>query len=86
MINLEKLHSKYEFIIGFKAKHIVKFMSDQDKKHIRILATMQLIRDKQIEHILNNEFSEKFIFDDEKQTAYYCIKFIRKEGQKYADC
>ena len=32
------------------------------------------------------EFSEKFIYDNEDQTVYYCIKFNRKKkGVIYAD-
>ena len=86
MINIEDLHKKYEFIIGFHSKRSVKAMTEQDKRHIRILGILQLSRDNQIKNILDKEFVEKFIFDEENQVAYYCIKFIRKEGKKYADC
>ena len=83
----EELFSKYEFVVGFKPKNDLKIMTDQDKKHIRILAILQLAHDNQVEKILNANFNEKFYYDQENKMAYYCIKIQReRKDVKYADC
>lgn len=87
MINIEEFTNKYEFVIGFKSKEQRKSITDQDKKHIRIMAILQIAKNGSIEKIMDSEFTEKFIYDEEDQMAYYCIKLVRrKEGKKYADC
>lgn len=88
MIDTKELSKKYEFVVGFNRKEDkpVKHLSEQDKKHIRILATLQLAKDRQIQHLLDNEFVEHFLFDEEKQIGYYCVRLIRKRGKDYADC
>lgn len=87
MININEYSEKYDFVIGFKSKEKRNIMTDQDKKHIRIMAILQIAKNGSIEQIMNSEFTEKFIYDKEDQMAYYCIKLIRrKEGKKYADC
>ena len=82
MINQIELRNKYDFILAFKKKIDDKNFTEQDKKHIRIVSILQLTRDKQIEHLLKSEFTEKFIYDDENKTAYYCVKLKRKEGSE----
>ena len=86
MINIKEFQNKYEFVIGFKPKQDKNFIDDQDKKHIRIMAILQIAKNGSIEEVLNREFTEKFIYDKENQMAYYCIKFKRKVVKKYADC
>ena len=86
MINIKEFTNKYEFVIGFKSKEQRKSITDQDKKHIRIMAILQIANNGSIGEILDSEFTEKFIYDEEDQMAYYCIKIKRKEGKKYADC
>ena len=78
---------KYDITIGFKSKHQHEFITDQDKKHIRIMSILQIAKNGQIDEIMNREFTEKFIYDKEDRMAYYCIRFCRrKEGKNYADC
>ena len=86
MINIEEFQNKYEIVIGFKSKQDKKFIDDQDKKHIRIMSILHIAKNGNIEKIMNSEFTEKFIYDKEDQTVYYCIKIKRKVVKKYADC
>lgn len=86
MINIEEFRNKYEIVIGFKSKQDKNYIDDQDKKHIRIMSILQIAKNGNIEEIMNREFTEKFIYDKEDQTAYYCIKFKRKVVKKYANC
>lgn len=89
MIDLRKLNEEYEIVIRYKAKDGKNkdSLDEQDKKHIRIMAILQLGHDQQIDYVLSRDFKEKFIFDKKTQMAYYCIKILRrKEGKKYADC
>ena len=87
MIDTKTLSDNYDYVIGCKKKDGDNFMSEQDKKHIRILAILQLARDQQIDYVLHHKFNEKFVYDTDNQMGYYCIKIIKgKEGKKYADC
>ena len=86
MINIDYFSKKYDIVIGFKSKQDRITISDQDKKHIRIMAILQIAKSGQIKEIMDREFDEKFIYDNKEQMAYYCVKFKRKEGRKYADC
>ena len=79
------------FVHVFKRKETerIEFLSDQDKKHMRIIAILKMAKEGVIENIMNNEFTEKFTFDKEEQTAIYEIRIKkRKEGKNevYADC
>ena len=84
-MNIKEL-SKYDYVLEFKAMKGQNVMTDQDKKHIRIVATLQLAKEHKIEFILNHQFTESFLFDKETKIAYYCLR-IRKERKvvKYAD-
>ena len=89
MIDLLNLNETYDFIVGFnhKGEENKTQITNQDKLHVRILGILQIAKSGNIEVVLNRNFTEKFIFDDEKQVIYYCIKLQRrKEGKKYADC
>ena len=78
----EEIRKKYDFVLAFKKKINDKNFTKQDENHIRIVSILQLTRDKQIEYLLNNEFTEKFIYDDENKTAYYCVKLKERKDQK----
>lgn len=83
-----KNQDNYDLIIGFKAKRIKDKITNQDKKHIRIMAILKMAKEGIIEKLMSVKFNESFVFDEEEQVAYYRIKFIkeRKDQTKYADC
>ena len=82
---IEKELMKYDYVLEFKAMKGQTVMTDQDKKHIRIFATLQLAKEQKIEHILNHKFVESFYFDKEKKIAYYCIRILKQRGVQYAE-
>lgn len=68
-----------------KEDHI-KFLSEQDKKHMRIIAILKMAKEGCIDAIMNHAFSEKFKFDEENQTAIYEIRLIQERRKPiYAD-
>lgn len=70
-------------IFCFEDKHKKKTIDEQDKKHIRILATLELARDrKMLEKVLNSKFKEEFKYDDERDIAIYKIIFIKERRTK----
>ena len=71
----------------FKPKKPIDQLTDQDKKHTRIIAILNLAHDQEtINYILNHKFKESFKFNKETGELIYEIKFI-KEGRKYrGDC
>ena len=75
---------KYDYVFEFKPKTQKIYLSDQDKKHMRIIAMLKLIAQKEIERLLKTCFTESFKFEKETQTAYYLIR-ISKRGLQYAD-
>ena len=82
--------NEYDYAYVLQLKEGVKkdFIDADDKKHIRLIATLEIARIKPLfEKLLNSCYSEKFIFDKEKRQAIYLIKIHRrKEKIKYAHC
>ena len=76
----------YDFIFTFKAKGETNYISEQDKKHFRIFATLALAKNGQIERLIDNKFVEKFTFDKEKKIATYAIRILKERTVvKYAE-
>ena len=88
MIDLLKLNEEYDIVIGAKNKTDNKVkLDEQDKLHIRVIAILNIAKAGQIDLLLNRKFKEKFIYDEEDQMAYYCVKLIKeRKVKKYADC
>ena len=63
-------------------------LNDQDKKHIRIIAIIELAHDRELmNYILNHSFKESFKLDQEKQEVIYTIKFYKERRTTYrGDC
>lgn len=76
----------YDFIFTFKAKGETNYITDQDKRHFRIIATLALAKNGQIERLIDNKFVEKFSYDNEKKIATYAIRIIKeRKVVKYAE-
>ena len=76
------------FVHVFKRKEEEKinYLSDQDKKHMRIIAIVQMLNEGTLDSIINHAFTEKFVFVKESQTAIYEIKLIKERKKTiYAD-
>lgn len=80
--------NKGSLILVFEDKKHKGSIDEQDKKHIRILATLQLAHDKEVlEYLLNHKFNERFKYDKDKEVVIYEIRFIKERKVKqYADC
>ena len=86
MINdLIKQNANYDFVLVFVPKSEMLTLTDQDKKHIRIMAILRLAKDGQIDKILNVNFTESFSIDTEHKVVLYKIKIIRERKKHYAD-
>ena len=79
-----KVKNPDRFVHVFKRREGDKigYLSEQDKKHMRIIAVLKMAQNGEVDAIINHAFSEKFHFDKESQTAIYEIKLI-KERKKY---
>ena len=75
----------YDYIFTFKAKTATTYITDQDKKHFRIIATLALAKNGQIERLLDSKFVEKFTFDKQKKVATYAIRILKERKVKYAE-
>ena len=62
-------------------------MTEQDKKHIRIIATLKFARDGVLQDILDHEFTEQFKYIKEREVVAYIVT-LKKEGdhKEYAHC
>ena len=84
----DKPKSPTRFINIFKPKNgqVIKYLSDQDKKHIRIISIIKMAQSGDINAIINHAFTEKFKFDEKSQTVIYEIKLIEERNKTiYAD-
>ena len=77
-----------EIKLVFKNKLGNATLTDQDKKHIRIIAIIELAHDRDLmNYILNHSFKESFKLDEKKQEVIYTIKFIKERSKNYrGDC
>ena len=75
--------------LHFNSKTFASEITDQDKKHCRIIAILQLARTEPetLDYILNHSFRESFKYDKEKSELTYEIRFIKERRTKYrGDC
>lgn len=79
--------NKGSLILLFEDKKHKGSIDEHDKKHIRILATLQLAHDKEIlDYIMSHKFNEKFKYDKDKEVVIYEIRFVKERKVKeYAD-
>ena len=71
----------------FKQKKPIEKLTDQDKKHTRIIAILNLAHDQEtINYILNHSFTESFKYDKEKGELIYEIRFIKERSKYRGDC
>ena len=86
-VKIPKSADRFVHVFKRKPDDNIEAISDQDKKHMRVIAILQMAKEGTIPLIMNSEFTEKFYFDKEHQTAIYEIR-IKKERKKdkYADC
>ena len=77
-----------DIAIAFKSKSGLDKITDQDKKHVRIMAILQLAHDRELmNYIINHDFTESFKYDKENKTLIYKIRFIKERRTKYrGDC
>lgn len=87
MNKLDQLREKYDYVVAMKSLIDRQKLDKQDEIHLRIIAILRLNEANVISDLLHHKIIEKFVFDQETNTGYYCIRVIRrKEGKKYADC
>lgn len=79
--------NKGSIILMFEDKKHKGSFDEHDKKHIRILATLQLAHDKEVlEYVLNHKFNERFKYDKDREVVSYEIRFVKeRKVKKYAD-
>lgn len=83
----EKLTINDDYVVVFKYKRDrIEKLTEQDKKHIRIMAILRIAKDGCISTIMNHAFTERFSFDNDKQICIYAIKLIKERKKHYADC
>lgn len=70
-------------IFAFEDKKHKGKIDEHDKKHIRILAVLQIARDEKIlTDVLAHKFKEEFKYDEENNMAIYKIIFIKERRKK----
>lgn len=82
MPNLKNVKIPEDIIVGFKRKpnkHAER-LTEQDKKHIRIMAILEIAKGGIIQKLIDEAFVEEFEFDVEKQVVYYKVRFIKERG------
>ena len=96
MIHIKELMKKVygakpvQFSLSFKRKSVNSGyrVTEQDKRHIRIIATLKFAQDRSvIQAILDHEFTEKFEYIKESEELVYTIT-LKKGGKhkEYANC
>lgn len=82
---IENKPNTFVFVFQRK-KDRINHLTDQDKKHMRIFAVLEMIKQKTLDVVINTEFDEKFKFNEEEQTAIYIITLKKVRKKNYADC
>lgn len=85
---MKRLTLPENIVVGFKRKpdRRTEKITEQDRKHVRIMAILEIANNGLIEKMINEDFVEDFEFDKEKQVVYYKVRFIKeRESVKYAD-
>ena len=82
MPNLKNVKIPEDIIVGFKRKpdKRAERLTEQDKKHIRIMAILEIAKGGIIKKLIDEAFVEEFEFDVEKQVVYYKVRFIKERG------
>lgn len=82
MPNLKEVKIPEDIIVGFKRKpdKRAERLTEQDKKHIRIMAILEIARSGIIRKLIDEAFVEEFEFDVEKQVVYYKVRFIKERS------
>ena len=82
MPNLKNVKIPEDIIVGFKRNpdKRAERLTEQDKKHIRIMAILEIAKGGIIRKLIDEAFVEEFEFDVEKQTVYYKVRFIKERG------
>lgn len=82
MPNLKNVKIPEDIIVGFKRKpdRHAERLTEQDKKHIRIMAILEIARNGVIQKMIDEAFVEEFEFDVEKQVVYYKVRFIKERS------
>ena len=84
MPNLKNVKIPEDIIVGFKRKPNMKTdkLTAQDKKHVRIMAILEIANNGLIQKMIDEAFVEEFEFDVEKQVVYYKVRFIKEKENK----
>lgn len=77
--------TEQDYLFTFKAKQDTTYISEQDKKHFRIIATLVIAKKGEIDRLLNSQFAETFKFDNETKIATYGIRILKERKVKYAE-
>ena len=82
MPNLKEVKIPENIIVGFKRKpdKRAERLTEQDKKHVRIMAILEIARGGIIQKLIDEAFVEEFEFDVEKQVVYYKVRFIKERS------
>ena len=77
-----------EIRIVFKNKVGVVELTEQDRRHIRIMAHIELAHDRELmTYILNHAFTESIKLDNKTGEVIYSLKFQKERRTKYrGDC
>ena len=77
----------FTLVFHRKQKNSGYTITEQDKKHIRMIATLKFARDGVIQEILDHEFTETFKYIKERDEVVYTVKLKKEGGHKeYANC
>ena len=82
MPKLKNVKIPEDIIVGFKRKpdKPANRLTEQDKKHIRIMAILEIAKGGIIQKLIDEAFVEEFDFDVEKQVVYYKVRFIKERS------
>lgn len=76
-----------KLVFSFKCKFDEHEVTDHDKKHCRIIAILQLAKDREmLDYVMSHKFNESFKYDKETQILNYTIKFIKERRKYRGDC
>lgn len=80
--NLKATDESYVF--AFKCKKDDHTFDEQDRKHLRIMAILQIAQDHEtLDNLMRHKFSESFKVDNEHKMVYYKIRIIKERRRKY---
>ena len=75
------------YVFTFVCKKDDHTFDEQDRKHLRIMAILQIAQDREtLDNIMRHKFSESFKVDKETKTVYYKIRIIKERRKYRGDC